>query len=294
MNAMHEDETLSANDDEIVRCDKLSLRANSNDILDNMSLSIPRGAVVGLVGRNGAGKSTLLRCMAGLTAPDSGSASLFGVPSLKMTDAVRERLGFVAQTPDLFDWMSVEEHLRTIGSAYSNWNAQRSIDLATRLRLSLAQKAGRLSGGDQQKLAVVLALAHEPELLLLDEPVSHLDPITRRDFMRALFLERSAGKENAASTTARPTIVISSHLLSDLERVVSHLVFIREGKLQLFDTWDAILEHVRIVPRDADRQRTSELHRSLQHSIIDTRVAPQWRDVGQTATLDQLFVELNS
>jgi ABC-2 type transport system ATP-binding protein len=278
----------------VISCAQLSLHRDYSTVLSSITLNIPRGAVVGLVGRNGAGKSTLLRCLVGLTAPSSGSAQLLGCPAQDLTDAVRTRLGYVAQTPDLFDWMSVYEHLTTIGRAYPTWNETRCLVLAARLNLPLGCAVRKLSGGDQQKLAVVLALAHDPEVLVLDEPVASLDPMTRRDFMRSLFIEHGEHDDLPVSTV-QPTILISSHLLSDLERVVSHVAFLRDGHLQLFDAWDAMLEHLRVVPRDTSAIPPSALIcKNNAHYVIDTRHAPQWLNAGQALTLDELFVELNS
>jgi ABC-2 type transport system ATP-binding protein len=229
---------MTPNEAAVIHCENLSYQHNLKPVLSDITLSIPRGAVVGLVGANGAGKSTLLRCLVGLAAPFRGSSGLLDCPSLELTDDVRARLGYVAQSPDLFKWMSVEEHLNTIGRAYPNWNEKRCWQLAIRLRLPMLSSVSGLSGGDQQKLAVVMAMAHEPELLILDEPVSSLDPMTRRDFMRALFAEHSEAADGALpdANPVPPTIIISSHLLGDLERVVSHVAFIRDGALQLFDT----------------------------------------------------------
>lgn len=269
-----------------IEIDGLTLARNERRILDDINLHIPVGAVVGLVGRNGAGKSSLLRCLAGLTTPTRGASSLFGRSSLKLGDADCARLGYVAQSPDLFDWMSVADHLDAIGRAYPNWSRSRCDTLAAQLELPLHGKVAELSGGDQQKLSVVLAMGHDPDLLLLDEPVASLDPLTRRAFMGALFgddVERVR------------TVVISSHILSDLERVVSHVAFLRDGRLQLFDAWDALLEHVRRVPLTAQfpKEALVWLPERGRHIIVDTRRAPDLQD-GDTLTLDELFVELNT
>ena len=265
-------------------------------ILDDITLAIPAGAVVGLVGRNGAGKSTLLRCLVGLSEPDRGQATLLGCPALALNDATRARIGYAAQSPDLFDWMSGYEHLQTIGRAYPNWNEERALMLAVQLDLPLGTKAGSLSGGDQQKLALVLALAHDPDVLLLDEPMSSLDPLTRRDFMRAMFSNPPTGPATPAVTRER-TVVISSHILSDLERLVSHVAFLRKGRLQIFEGWDAMLEHFRLLPDAAPDlpERALISHNTLSGAcLIDTRHAPALADTGRTLTLDELFAELNS
>lgn len=288
-----------------IQCQHLLYHYGSKQILSNVKLNIPRGAVVGLIGTNGCGKSTLLRCLAGLLAPQEGFASLLGTPSLALNDAVRERLGYVAQTPDLFPWLTVEKHLYAIGQAYPRWTERRAIELAIQLRLPMGRQVSQLSGGDQQKLAVVLAMAHQPEVLILDEPVSSLDPMTRRDFMRTLFQgERPiyASEDDEEHDCAMPTILISSHLLHDLERVVSHVAFMRNGEIQLFDTWDAVLEFVRIVPKTVKEiPPHSCIAESKDHRVMDLRLLdaesqnlarnnPEFKP----HSLDDLFIALNS
>ncbi|KQV86699.1 hypothetical protein ASD15_29410 [Massilia sp. Root351] len=274
--------------DSAIRATGLTLRRKQCDVLHDISLDIPAGAVVGLVGRNGAGKSTLLQCLAGLVSPDTGSSELLGCPSLDLSDAVRERLGYVAQSPDLFGWMTVLEHLQTIGRAYPRWNEERCLALALRLELPLSCNVSKLSGGDQQKLSVVLALAHDPDVLLFDEPVASLDPLTRREFMRAIF--------NSAEPARARTILISSHILSDLERVVSHVAFIREGRLQAYDSWDAMLEHYRLAPPGCDAPAGAVLWRSRASGqlLVDSRRAPHLAGAGRALALDELFMELNT
>lgn len=254
-------------------------------VLDAIDLEIPEGAVVGLMGRNGAGKSSLLRCLVGLTAPTQGSSALLGVPSLALNDDVRERLGFVAQTPDLFGHMQVWQHIEFVGQAYQGWNERRALALAAMLALPLGKRVDQLSGGDQQKLAVLLALAHDPDLLLMDEPVSSLDPLSRREFLRALFAVRESEQPR--------TVLISSHLLSDLERVVSHVLFLREGRVQCFDTWDNLAEHLRIAPAEAHPQAEWLYACADEQCVVDTRrSAPHATD--RPLSLEQLFVALSS
>jgi ABC-2 type transport system ATP-binding protein len=270
--------------DSAILAERLTLRRDEHIILDRISLAIPTGAVVGLVGRNGAGKSSLLRCLAGLTEADSGASSLLGRPSLDLNDAVRARLGYVSQSPDLFEWMGVAEHLNLVGRAYPRWTEERCLVLAARLDLPLNRKVRDLSGGDQQKMAVVMALAHDPDVLLLDEPVASLDPLTRQEFMRAMFGERER------------TIIVSSHILTDLERVVSHVAFLRKGQLQLFDSWDAMLEHLRLVPASTPGIAPDAIvfaDKGAPHMVIDTRRAPSCADAGKAMTLSDLFAELN-
>ena len=276
-----------------IRCDGLSLfRGRSTTVLRDIQLHIPHGAVVGLVGRNGAGKSTLIQCLVGLTVPSQGFSTLLGENSLQLSDAVRDRLGYVSQTPDLFGWLSGREHLKRFGPLYSGWSERRALDLAVRLDLNLGRAAKNLSLGDQQKLSVVLALAHDPDLLILDEPVASLDPMTRRGFMRSLFERRFANQ-------APRTVLISSHLLADLERVVTHVAFMNEGEIQLFDEWDALTEHLRGLERMAARGALPTLaqHRrkvgDKERVLFDQRTADAPPGAGHALSLDELFIELN-
>jgi len=298
-----------------VTCENLHFSYSFKSILQDVNLAIPHGAVVGLIGANGCGKSTLLRCLVGLQSPQQGQVHLFDVPTLEMDDTVRERLGFVAQSADLFPWMTVEKHIMMIGQAYPKWRERRAIELALRLRLPMGREVSQLSGGDQQKLAVVLALAHQPDLIILDEPVSSLDPMTRRDFMRSLFQDArsffsdSGDEVNDSEPDYAPTIIISSHLLSDLERVVSHVAFMRDGQIQLFEEWDAVLEFIRVVPKSLCKLPKSLcIAENAEQLILDIRTLNNWTksnpatdfDIDAIITapsingLDDLFIALNS
>ena len=259
-------------------------------VLDEISFTLPEGAVMGLVGRNGAGKSSLLRCLVGLAVPQAGGSQLLGSPSLDLSDEVRERLGYVAQTPDLFGRLNGTEHLREMAALYHHFDDRRALLLALKLDLPMGIRADKLSLGDQQKLSVVLALAHRPALLILDEPVASLDPLARRDFMRELF----------ADADAQRSVLISSHLLSDLERVVTHVMFLRKGRIQLVDSWDALMENLRLiacaeVPTHAGVVHSRRVDQGLQ-ALVDLRAAhapADWQR-GQVLRMDDLFEELNA
>ena len=274
----------------VLSVNNLTLRYDGIPALDDISLQLPEGAVLGLVGRNGAGKSTLLRCMVSLSLPQSGTIDVLGNPAHQLTDRTRERIGYVPQLPDLIDWMTVWEHASYIGSFYPKWTESRARELCIRFELAPDLKVKSLSVGDQKKLAIILALAHDPELVLMDEPVASLDPMMRREFTRMLF-----------ETQLTRTIVLSSHLLSDLERVVSHVAFLREGRLQLLGGWDELTENLRIVALAERLPQQAGLIAQRPHdagwrAVVDMRVAAMtpYADEGISATLDELFVEMNT
>lgn len=223
-----------------ITVDHLSLAYGGVTVVNDVSFSVTPGSVLGIVGRNGAGKSSLLQCMLGLTVPQTGTANLLGCPSLALTDDVKARLGYVAQTPELFDWLRVREQISLIGGLYPGWSEARAQALCRRFDLPDDMRVRKLSPGEKQRLAIVLALAHQPELLVFDEPVASLDPVGRRDFLRSLFEQESLNGEAV-------TVVISSHLLEDLERVVTHLLFLDRGRIQLMGARDELSEQVRVL-----------------------------------------------
>lgn len=200
--------------------------------LQDVSLRLPRGEVIGLVGRNGSGKSTLLNHLTGLLLPTNGDCLAFGVPSKSLGAAQLSRIGAMWQHGKLVPWMNVGRLLRYVGGFYDRWDVQYVDSLVTRLQIDRDARVRALSPGRLQQVSLVLALGHHPELLLLDEPLSDLDPDARREVLRILLelFERE-----------RPTIVISSHLLHDIEPVVTRVVALNEGRV----TCDAELDELK-------------------------------------------------
>src|SRR5580698_7947459 len=191
--------------------------------LRDCTLTIPEGCVVGLVGPNGAGKTTLLQLATGLLTPSRGTISVLGEPPAA-SPAQLARVGYVAQDTPVYARMRVADHLRLgswLNHAWDNELAQRRI---RQLGLDPRQKAGSLSGGQRAQLALTLAVAKQPELLLLDEPVASLDPLARREFLQGL-MEIVAQHE--------VSVVLSSHLIADLERVCDYLVLLVASHVQL-------------------------------------------------------------
>ncbi len=280
-----------------ISVDHLSLAYGGVTVVNDVSFSVAPGSVLGIVGRNGAGKSSLLQCMLGLTVPQTGTSSLLGCPSLALADDVKARLGYVAQSPELFDWLRVREQISLIGGLYPGWSEARAQALCRRFALPDDMRVRKLSPGEKQRLAIVLALAHQPELLVFDEPVSSLDPVGRRDFLRALFEQESLNGEAV-------TVVISSHLLEDLERVVTHLLFLDQGRIQLLGSRDELAEQIRVVftdaalPQNAGLIHAKKLNAGGWQSVVDLRAfsaasLPANARV-QALGLSDLFVALNT
>lgn len=225
----------------IIDIQSISKDFDTNRVLQALDWQIMPGQVVGLLGRNGAGKSTLLECMLGLRETDAGKVTIYGEEVSKLSDTVRAKIGYVPQKSDLFEWLTPLQMLDYFKALYPHWNDAKVNGLMARWGLDgvMSHKAiSKLSGGEKQRLSIIRALAHDPALLILDEPVSALDPVGRRDFLRELIdgvIERDT------------TVVFSTHILSDLERVALDVAFLKDGKIALQGGLDELMEHARRV-----------------------------------------------
>jgi ABC-2 type transport system ATP-binding protein len=207
----------------VLEANGLGKRYGRRWALQDCTLSIPTGTVVGLVGPNGAGKSTLLNLAVGLLTPSSGTISLLGGRPGDGRGQL-ERVGFVAQDTPTYAGLSIAKHLRMGAWLNRSWDGVLAERRIAQLGLDPRQKAGKLSGGQRAQLALTLAIAKRPELLLLDEPVASLDPLARREFLQSLM-------EVVAEHGV--TVVLSSHLVADLERVCDYLVVLVTARVQL-------------------------------------------------------------
>lgn len=201
--------------------------------LDHLDLALPAGHVVGLLGRNGAGKTTLLQLAAGLLLPTRGSCRTLGESSDRLDSPQLTRLGFVQQEGRFIEWMTVAQHLDFTASFYPGWDRELQHRLVDMLELPLDRKLAHLSTGDRQKAGIVLGVCHRPQLLLLDEPMSSLDPIARSR-MLDLILERL--RDDGC------TIVISSHILNDVEKIVDWIVVLESGRIVENAAFDSLQE----------------------------------------------------
>lgn len=231
--------------------------------LEDCTFRIPRGHVVGLVGPNGAGKSTLLNIAAGLLAPTVGSIAVLGGQPAR--DAAQlARVSFVPQDSALYPWFSVEDHLRLGAHCNPRWDVAAARTRVAELGLRPRQRAGKLSGGQRAQLSLTIALAKHPELLLLDEPVSSLDPLARREFL-GLLMSTVAGSD--------VSIVLSSHLVSDIERICDYLIVLVDSRVRVAGEIEELLAgHHRLV----GNRSTDEVAPANQ-TVIEASVADRQR-----------------
>lgn len=208
----------------------------SQQVLQGVNWNIAPGKVIGLLGRNGAGKSTLLECLLGLRESDAGSSRVFGRSVTALDEQTRANIGYVPQKSDLFDWLTPVQLLTYFKALYPRWNQGKVDGLMERWGFhgeARDKQISQLSGGQRQRLSIIRALAHDPQLLVLDEPVASLDPVGRRDFLQELIsgvIERDT------------TVIFSTHILSDLERVALDVAFLQGGKIVLQGGVDELLE----------------------------------------------------
>ncbi len=209
-------------------------RLGGRPVLSDCSFAVPAGAVTALIGRNGAGKTTLLRAAAGLLYPHAGTVRLFGEP---FGDHHLPRIGYVAQQAPLYRMLTVAQTLRLGARLNPRWDATLADRLAGTAELPPTAKVGALSPGRRMRLAVIMAVAKRPDLLLLDEPLAPLDPVARTEVIGQLMAEVA---------DHRTTVVISSHVIADIENICDHLVVLGDGRIHLAGETDQALDAHRL------------------------------------------------
>ena len=236
----------------VLQAESLTKNYGRRRALVDCTLAIPPGHVVGLVGPNGAGKSTLLKIACGMLAPSTGTIEVLG-DRPATGPAQLARVGYVAQDTPTYSNLSVADHLTMGAEMNPRWDATLAKERVDQLDLDPKQKAGKLSGGQRAQLALTMAVAKRPELLILDEPVASLDPLARRSFLRHL-MESVADNDTS--------VILSSHVMSDLERVCDYLVVLESSRVQLAgETEDLLAQHHRIV---CTRRNAEDLPQGLE------------------------------
>lgn len=254
----------------VLQAERLTKRYGRRPALSDCTLAIPPGRVVGLVGPNGAGKTTLLQLAVGMLAPTSGGIQVLGGQPGSGA-AQLAKVGFVAQDAPTYAGLSIADHLRFGARTNPRWDQRLADDRISGLGLDRSQKAGKLSGGQRAQLALTMAVAKRPELLILDEPVASLDPLARREFLQSLMAYIA---EQSAS------VILSSHLVSDLERVCDYLIVLVASKVRVAgEVEDLLASHFRLtgprgnpVPEGAGTIVDS--HTERQSTLIVRSAAP--------------------
>jgi ABC-2 type transport system ATP-binding protein len=214
-------------------------------VLTGLNLTVPKGSVLGLLGINGAGKTTLIKCALGLIRPQQGEARLLGEDSWNLSDKAKMRIGYVPQVINLYSWMTVRHLIDYTAAFYPNWNHELVARLVKEWDIPSEDRIRTLSVGQLQKVAILLALGHDPELLVLDEPAASLDPLARRQFMQMIIELAEPGKR---------TVLYSTHITSDLERVADSVAVLKSGCI----TWQGLIEDLK-----------EQTHVNLEESFVE-------------------------
>jgi len=283
----------------VVTATNLIRRFGSKTALNDVTFNVPRGSVFGLVGENGAGKTTLIKHILGLLRAQAGTVRVFGMDPVANPVGVLSRLGYLSEQPDLPGWMRVNEFMRYSRAFYPKWDPQYAEELRVQFGLDAGARVKTLSKGQQAKLGLLAAQAHRPDLLLLDEPSSGLDPIVRRDILAAVI--------QTVAVEGR-TVFFSSHLLEEIERVSDHIAMLVQGKLVLCGRLDEVkARHKRITFRfetpqsrppvipggmnlsGAGREWSVVTDRPLELSTVARNLSASVVDDGE-ASLNEIFV----
>jgi ABC-2 type transport system ATP-binding protein len=233
--------------DNVIEIQSVTRKFSAKRALDNVSLAVPRGVVFGLVGANGAGKTTLIRHVLGLLKAQTGSVRVFGLDPVKDPVGVLSRIGYLSEEGDLPGWMRIDELMRYMRAFYPTWDEEYAQDLRRQFALDPAAKVSTLSKGQKARAGLLVALAYRPELLLLDEPSSGLDPIVRRDILGAIV--RTIADEGR-------TVLFSSHLLDEVERISDRVAMLKGGRILFTGELDEIKQtHHRLTLRFDDERR---------------------------------------
>lgn len=244
--------------------------------IDRIDLDILPDRIIGLLGPNGSGKSTLIRHMIGLYLPNYGTCVTFGCDAAKLGPKELSHVGYVHQEGELLDWMTVKQLIRYVSAYYPDWNTDLEDRYINDFEIDLDDRVGALSPGQRQKLAILLAIGHNPDLLILDEPASALDPIARAQFLELLLnIIQQEGK----------TILISSHILSDVEKIIDHVIIMKEGHIIQDQEFDDLRErYIRV--------RLTSLEKSLPEKLPFAGVLSCQRNNGMAViTLEEPCLE---
>jgi ABC-2 type transport system ATP-binding protein len=202
--------------------------------LQGVDIEVPQGSVFALLGENGAGKTTLIRALTGFLKPTAGSCSVLGMDPVRQAVEIRRRVGYVSDSPAMYDWMKVGQIGWFAAAFYPDGFTDRFQETVEQYEVPLDRKIRHLSKGQRAKVALALALAHDPELLILDEPTSGVDPLVRREFLESMLDRVATGR----------TVLLSSHQISEVERVADHVAILHQGRLSINEPLSQLRESV--------------------------------------------------
>ncbi|MBN1341447.1 MAG: ABC transporter ATP-binding protein [Phycisphaerae bacterium] len=221
-----------------IHVEGLAKRFGKTEVLRRVDLDVPAGSIFGFLGVNGAGKTTLIRLLLGLIRSDGGRCRVAGLDPAKDAIQIRRDIGYMAENQTMYGWMRVGRLIDWVANFYPTWDYAYAGELREQMKLDAGQRVGNLSKGQTSRLALLLALAHRPRLVILDDPTLGLDPIARRDFLRDVI-----GHLQSAGVT----VFFSSHLLYEIEPICDHVAILHEGRIVKAASVDALRDSVKRV-----------------------------------------------
>ena len=257
-------------------------------VLEDVSFSVEPGDIVGVLGKNGAGKTTLLELMLGFTPPSAGGVELFGHASYRLPGAAKARLGFVPQQDELVNQLTAADQIGVIASFYPRWDDELVNGLSRAWEVDLRERVKGMSVGQRQKLSILLALGHRPDLLILDEPVASLDPVARRQFLEQIIDVAADG---------RRAVVFSSHIVSDVERLANKIWIVKDHRLYWQGDFDSLKDsivrlHIRAARALPDALAVPNALSSQRNGSTATVVVRDWSAELQGDLAERLDAEI--
>ena len=230
-----------------IEVSNLHKRFGRKEVLKGLDLCVPKGSIYGLLGRNGEGKTTAIKAMLGLLKFDGGQCRVLGMDSARDGVEIRAWVGYMAENQVMYDWMTIRETCEWVAAFYPTWDPALSRELLGRFELDDSAKVGSLSKGQTSKLALMLALAHRPQVVILDDPTLGLDPVARKDFLREIIGQLQDRKI---------TVLFSSHLLYEIDPICDHVAILDGGRIVRAGPTESLRREVKrfvvTIPREHD------------------------------------------
>ncbi|MCP4221157.1 MAG: ABC transporter ATP-binding protein [bacterium] len=270
----------------VLSLNKVSKSYENKKVLNAIDFSIEEGTIMGLVGKNGAGKSTMIKCLLGIIKADEGESEIYGEPSWNLSPRCKHRIGYVPQNAIGFGWMRVRNMMVYTGCFYDHWNMKKVDALIKEWDLDPEAKVATLSEGEKQKLAIIQAMGHEPDLFILDEPVAGLDPVARRQFIKKLI---------DLNIEEKKTVLFSTHITSDLERVAADVALLKDGNITFKGDLATLKDRVKKIRIQAQKQLPETLPiPNIIHCTVDQNIAVVTVDGLEDNALKQLETEFSA
>lgn len=263
----------------VIEVRSVGKRFGANEVLRDVSFTVERGQTFAFLGRNGAGKTTTIRMMLGLLRPDAGEVRVLRMDPRSEAMSIRQQVGFLAEDQAMWGWMRIEQLLSFLAPFYPSWDRHLAQQLVRRFDLSMRSKVKHLSKGQSVRLGLLVALAHRPDLVILDDPTLGLDPIARKEFIRDV-VEHLQGQG--------ATVFFSSHLLYEIEPVADVVAILDKGRIVRQAATEALREHVkRLILPSARFEAMADLPGVLDVRLTDKRAVVTVEDVRAAMAVTQ-------